>query len=271
MATIHDRAEPRQLRALITGGSRGIGFEVARHLADSGHRLWLCGKSDKVAASARKLGPQVPFSQLDVADPKAVDDLFAEIRRTWADLDAVIHTAADLGPSGNFWEVRADGFASTLQINTAGSFYVSRAFVRLWIENGQAETSPSRRGKIVLFAGGGAGYGYPRFLPYGTSKAAVVRMCETMAMELDDAGVPIDVNVIAPGANETAMLAAVRAAGGEVRTVVPFSKPIALCDWLLSPSSDGVSGRFLHVNDPYQEIAPGKLRPEILKLRRVDL
>ena len=96
-------------------------------------------------------------------------------------------------------------------------------------------------------------------------------MCETMSLELEAAQIPIDVNIIAPGANETSMLAAVRAAGGEVRTVVPFSKPIALCRWLLSSDSDGISGRFIHVNDPYPTLSLGSLRAEALKLRRIDL
>jgi NAD(P)-dependent dehydrogenase (short-subunit alcohol dehydrogenase family) len=96
-------------------------------------------------------------------------------------------------------------------------------------------------------------------------------MCETMSMELDAAHVPIDINIVAPGANETSLLAAVRAAGGEVRSVVPFSKPIGLCRWLLSSASDGISGRFLHVNDAYSTLAPEALRAEALKLRRIDL
>jgi NAD(P)-dependent dehydrogenase (short-subunit alcohol dehydrogenase family) len=251
-------------KVLITGGSRGIGFEVARHLVSQGHQVWLAGKTSKVSESAREVG--VPFSRTDVADPKSVEALFAAIRQAWGKLDGVIHAAAELGQAGRFWELGTGEFQSTLRVNIAGSFHVTRAFVQSWMTS--AGTAP---GKVVLFAGGGAGYAYPRFLPYGTSKAAVVRMCETMAMELDEAGVAVDINVIAPGANETGMLAAVRAAGGEVRTTVPFSKPIALCEWLLSPASDGISGRFFHVNDPYQNLAPSSIPAEALKLRRTDL
>jgi NAD(P)-dependent dehydrogenase (short-subunit alcohol dehydrogenase family) len=260
---------PQSARVLITGSSRGIGFEVARDLAASGHRLWLAATTEKVREVAAQLGPTHRASRVDVADPGSVASLFSEIRREWQGLDAVVHSAAELGQTGNFWQLDPEKFAHTLRVNSAGPFFIAKAFVQSWLET--APKNPPRRGKIVLFAGGGAGYGYPQFLPYGTSKAAAVRMCETMSMELDAAQIPVDINIIAPGANDTSMLAAVRAAGGEVRTVVPFSKPIALCRWLLSPESDGISGRFLHVNDPYPTLSPGSLRAEALKLRRIDL
>jgi NAD(P)-dependent dehydrogenase (short-subunit alcohol dehydrogenase family) len=260
---------PQSARVLITGGSRGISFEVARDLAASGHRLWLAATTEKVRETSAQLGPLHRATRVDVADSSSVASLFSEIRREWQGLDAVIHAAAELGQTGNFWQLDSEKFAHTLRVNSAGPFFLAKAFVQTWLDT--APKNPPRRGKIVLFAGGGAGYGYPQFLPYGTSKAAAVRMCESMSMELDAAHLPIDVNIIAPGANETSMLAAVRAAGGELRTVVPFSKPIALCRWLLSSDSDGISGRFLHVNDPYPTLSPGSLRAEALKLRRIDL
>jgi NAD(P)-dependent dehydrogenase (short-subunit alcohol dehydrogenase family) len=260
---------PQSARVLITGASRGIGFEVARDLAASGHRLWLAATTEKVRETAAQLGPPHRASRVDVADPNSVASLFSEIHHEWQGLDAVIHSAAQLGQTGTFWQLDPEKFAHTLRVNSAGAFFIAKAFVQTWFDT--APKTPSRRGKIVLFAGGGAGYVYPQFLPYGTSKAAAVRMCETMSMELDAAQIPIDINIIAPGANETSMLAAVRAAGGEVRTVVPFSKPIALCRWLLSSDSDHISGRFLHVNDPYPTLSPSSLRAEALKLRRIDL
>ncbi|HUI51203.1 MAG TPA: SDR family oxidoreductase [Terriglobales bacterium] len=257
-------------RILVTGGSRGIGLEVTRDLAAAGHQLWLAATTEKVHEVASLLGSGHRASRLDVADPHSVAALFGEIGRDWKGLDAVIHAAAELGQTGNFWQLDPEAFAHTLRVNTSGSFFVARAFVQSWLDASQ-EPETNRRGKIILFSGGGGGYGYPQFLPYGTSKAATVRMCETMAMELDAARIPIDINIIAPGANETSLLAAVRAAGGEVRTVVPFSKPIALCRWLLSGDSDGISGRFIHVNDPYPTLSPTALRVETLKLRRIDL
>jgi 3-oxoacyl-[acyl-carrier protein] reductase len=258
-------------RVLITGGSRGIGFEVARDLAGSGCKIFIAAKTEKVFDAAKQIGPEIAASRVDIADPQSVEALFSEIWRVWGGLDAVIHAAAELGQAGRFWELGSEEFVSTLRVNTAAAFFLAKGFVQSWLNAAALANLSPRRGKIVLFAGGGGGYGYPQFLPYGTSKAAAVRMCETMAMELDAACLPIDVNIIAPGANDTSMLAAVRAAGGEVRTTVPFSKPIALCRWLLSSASDGVSGRFLHVNDPYPTLSPATIREEALKLRRVDL
>jgi NAD(P)-dependent dehydrogenase (short-subunit alcohol dehydrogenase family) len=270
MTSIPDTDSLPGKRVLITGASRGIGYEIAKDLAASGALLWLTGKSESILQIPSRLGTSVVARRMNVADAQSVAEVFAEIHRDWEGLDAVIHAAAELGEAGPFWEIDFSEFESILKVNTLGSFNVAREFVRLWLATAASGHS-GQRGKIVLFAGGGAAYGYPRFLPYGVSKAAAVRMCETMSMELDAARLPIDINIIAPGANDTRMLAAVRAAGGEVRTVVPFSKPIALSRWLLSSAADGASGRFIHVNDSYKGIPATGLREDTWKLRRVDL
>jgi NAD(P)-dependent dehydrogenase (short-subunit alcohol dehydrogenase family) len=256
-------------RVLITGASAGIGLELARDLAATDSvDLWLASRSERIFDAAKSLPTPAKYSRVDVGDMLSVASLFADISAEWSSLDAVVHCAAVLGPSGDFWKISTQAFMETVRVDLGGAYSVCREFVDLHIKQSQRVGG---RGKIILFGGGGAGYGYPKFLPYGTSKAAIVRMCESMSMEFDSAGLHIDINVIAPGANATAMLDAVRAGGGEVRTVVPFSKPISLCRWLLSEGSDGVTGRFIHVNDPYHTIDASTFPSDALMLRRKDL
>src|ERR1700739_1863326 len=164
---------PQSTRVLVTGGSRGIGFEVARDLAASGHRLWLAASSAKVREAAAQLGPAHRASCVDIADPHAVASLFTEIRREWPGLDAVIHSAAELGQAGNFWEMDSEKFAHTLRVNSAGAFFIAKNFVQLWLAT--AAKDSTSRGKIVLFAGGGAGYGDPQILPHGPSSRGAAR------------------------------------------------------------------------------------------------
>src|ERR1035437_115860 len=168
-------------RVLITGASRGIGYEIAKDLASSGARLWLTGKSESILETPSRLGTPLVARRMDVADPQSVADVFAEAHQDWEGLDAVIHAAAELGEAGHFWELDSLGFESTLKVNTLGCFHVAREFVRLWFASRQSGYQ-GQRGKIILFAGGGAAYGYPQFLPDGVSKPAAVRMCETMSM-----------------------------------------------------------------------------------------
>jgi NAD(P)-dependent dehydrogenase (short-subunit alcohol dehydrogenase family) len=125
----------------------------------------------------------------------------------------------------------------------------------------------NNHGKIMNFAGGGAAYGYPRFTAYAASKVAVVRMSETVAQEC--AGYNIQVNSIAPGAIDTEMLRAVRASGGEVRSVGTMDQPVALLLFLASPKSDHITGRFIHAKDSYREFLPD-LPVDTYTLRRVQ-
>src|SRR5262250_3427396 len=113
---------PQSARVLITGGSRGIGLEIARDLAASGHQLWLCATSEKTHEAARELGLVHRSSCADIADPHSIDSLFNEIRREWRGLDAVIHAAAELGQAGDFWQLDAERFTHTLRVNCAGPF-----------------------------------------------------------------------------------------------------------------------------------------------------
>src|SRR3989304_3857404 len=140
------------------------------------------------------------------------------------------------------------------------------------------------RGKIINLAGGGASSPFPRFSAYATSKAAVVRLTETLAEELKGSG--IDVNAIAPGAVNTRLLDQVLEAGDAAGDQflncarrqreeggTPPEKAAELAVFLASDKSNGLTGRLISaVWDEWPEMAlriPEIMASDLYTLRRV--
>ena len=142
-----------------------------------------------------------------------------------------------------------------------------------------------RRAKIVCFSGGGATKPRPNFSAYGAAKAAVVRLVETVAEE--ERGKPVDINAVAPGAIYTHLTDEVIALGPGVvgesehqaallqKTAggAPMARALDLVEWLLSPASDGISGRLISAQwDPWPELErhKGELAAgDVYTLRRI--
>ena len=140
-------------------------------------------------------------------------------------------------------------------------------------------------GKIVNISGGGATNPLPRISSYAASKAAVVRLTETLALEL--AADRIDVNAVAPGALNTRLVQQIIAAGPEKVGADFFAKNkkwseegatppelgAGLCVWLASDESDGVTGRLLSAQwDPWKDLAARRdelAKSDIYCLRRI--
>ena len=174
--------------------------------------------------------------------------------------DLLVNAAGVLGPGGPFTSISMSEFADTIAVNLLGSCNFMHAALPLM--------EAKAFGRIVNFAGGGAAYSYPNFTPYGTSKAALVRFTETLADEI--LAEDVTVNIIAPGAVETAMLVEVRSRGGEVRTTVAITEPVALVHFLCTEEARHISGRFIHVRDDYRR-RDLYAQKEMLKLRRIEV
>ncbi len=260
------KTPPEAKTVLLTGAGRGIGRAIAADLARrTSMRLLLVSKSASVEQAAAEChlvrAHSAEAFTWDLADPDAPArrNVLEVLARAGGPV-ALVHAAAILGPTGPFADADMDEWWQAMAVNLGASVRLVHDVLARMLEDGA--------GRIVLFAGGGAAYGYPGFSSYGVAKAALTRFAETLALEVAERG-PI-ISIIAPGANETDMLAQVRKAGGDVRTTVGIDEPCLLVRRLLVEDSRSLHGRFVHVRDDWESISNASHDESFLKLRRVD-
>jgi NAD(P)-dependent dehydrogenase (short-subunit alcohol dehydrogenase family) len=190
-------------RALITGGSRGIGLSVGRMLADRGWRVTLVARDGAALESALGALPGGGHETLalDVADVDAWEQAAARLE----DVTGLVCAAGVLAPVGPIGTYSVAEFRRTLETNVLGTVQaISSCLPAL----------RARRGAVVTLSGGGATKPLPRFDAYAASKAAVARLSENLAPELERDGVRI--NCVAPGFVATEIHRATLAAGPEL-------------------------------------------------------
>ena len=266
-------------RIVVTGASKGIGRGIAVALAELGASLAVVAR-DGAALEALVAGlPGGPHDAIafDVADEEAWRRARPRIA-TGERLDGIVTAAGLIGPIGTVGEWRVDEFRRTLDVNVTGTLLAVTTCL-----DGLRRAG----GSVVTFAGGGATAPFPRFDGYATSKAAVVRLTENLAVEL--AADRIRVNAIAPGFIVTPMHDDILAAGPDsvgaefyARTHRAHEAGVAdpaelvqeLVAFLLSDESAGITGRIISAQwDPWKDEAfRERLRDEndLATLRRID-
>ncbi|MBP6506169.1 MAG: SDR family oxidoreductase [Opitutaceae bacterium] len=267
---------------LITGGSQGFGRHLVEAFLAAGANVIFCARTAAdVSTTQAALAPSLkPGQQLiglacDVSDPASVAALFARATET-GPLHAVVNNAGIYGPIGPTEEVDLAEWTQAWSVNVTGTLLVCQHAIRVM--------RPQRAGKIINISGGGATNPMPRFAAYAATKAAVVRLTETLAEEFR--ADRIDVNAIAPGALRTRLTAQVLAAGPAKAGAEFFAKNkkwsdegavdpklgAALCVYLASSESDGITGKLISAQwDPWQD--PARFRAlatgDVYTLRRI--
>lgn len=265
------------MNLVIIGSSTGIGRSLAEHLLTQGAQIWGVARSDQADLAARH-PRQFRASRCDVAAWSQVAQVATEVAAAWPHVDGLVICSALHGEVGPAMNADPERWSATMRVNLDGTFYALRAFHALLAR------SP-RRAKVVGFAGGGATKARPNFAGYGAAKTAVVRLFETVAEELR--GQPIDLNVISPGIINTRLTAEVLALGpaiageADYRAVskqqgdgsAALARALGLVEWLLSPASDGISGRLLAAPwDPWPTLvqhAAALKGSDVYTLRRI--
>ena len=213
--------------ALVTGGGRGIGADVARELADDGWSVVVAARSrDQIEGVAAEIGGRAV--EVDVADRASVDAMAAEV----GDVDLLVANAGIGGRDGHTWELDPEEWWSVLEVNVLGVHLCCRAVIPGMLERG--------RGRIVITGSGASYLPGASSTPYPTSKAAVCRYGETLANELRGR---IPVFVISPGLVQTEMTA------GNFPDDAPWTPPELaprLVRVLASGRADALAGRYIH-------------------------
>ncbi|HCL66067.1 MAG TPA: oxidoreductase [Rhizobium sp.] len=178
----------------ITGGASGIGFASARLLLARGFAPWLLDlKPQTLADACAKLGlPAERGIACDVADEASVAEAIGKVAQAGRLLGIV--NSAGIAVDRSAVDTSVEDFRRILDVNLIGSFIVSRAAARIWLERGEA-------GSIVNISSISGMHGNKGRSAYGASKGGVNAMTMVMANELGPNG--IRVNAIAPGPIDT--------------------------------------------------------------------
>jgi NAD(P)-dependent dehydrogenase (short-subunit alcohol dehydrogenase family) len=213
--------------ALVTGGGRGIGADIARELAGDGWSVVVAARSrDQIEGVAAEVDGRAV--EVDVADRTSVDAMIAEV----GDVDLLVANAGIGGRDGHTWELDPEEWWSVLEVNVLGVHLCCRAVIPGMLERG--------RGRIVITGSGASYLPGASSTPYPTSKAAVCRYAETLANELRGR---IPVFVISPGLVQTEMTA------GNFPDDAPWTPPELapqLVRVLASGRADALAGRYIH-------------------------
>src|SRR3990172_1682371 len=229
--------------ALITGGSRNIGWSIAQRFAPT-HRVVV----GDIAAPVGPLPEGIAWFECDVRDYAACERLVAAAT-AGGPLAVLIHSAAITRPPVPMSELSASEWAEVIEVNLTGAFHVARAAL---------EPLKAAKGSAVLISSRAARVGYAALAPspggtkphYCAAKAGVISLARSLAVELAPHGVRV--NCVAPGSIEGDMIP--RQRWLEIAARVPLGRlgrpeeGAEACFYLCSSAASYVTGHVLDVN-----------------------
>jgi NAD(P)-dependent dehydrogenase (short-subunit alcohol dehydrogenase family) len=240
--------------AVVTGGSRGLGLEMAQGLGEAGARVLVSGRRqpwlDEAVATLRAAGIEAEGFQGSVSDPAEVEALVARAVEAFGRIDILVNCAG-ISWGAPTLEMPLDQWQRVLDTNATGTFLVSQAVARQMVRQGGG-------GRIINVASlaGLVGTNPARLsaIGYSASKAAVVGLTRTLATHLASHG--ILVNAIAPGFFPSRMTEGLLEAVGEERMgrdapLGRIGRPGELkgvCVFLAAPASSYITGQVIAVD-----------------------
>ncbi len=241
---------------LVTGGGRGIGRAIALAFAAPGRVIAVAARTrsqlDDTAEQIRSRGAEALVLTMDVADERAVENAFADLRAAVPRLDVLVNNAG-IGGGEPIHKTDVAAWRRVLDTNVFGTFLVTRQAVPLMREGGRIINLSSVLGR----------FGVPGYTAYCSSKHAVIGFTRALALEVARRG--ITVNAICPGWVDTEMAASGMRMGAELSGTtfeefrrqaigaVPINRIIqpeevaTLVKFLASPEASAITGQTYNI------------------------
>jgi len=239
-------------RALVTGGSRGIGRATVLALARAGAAVAFNysrsedeGEADETLVALRALGGRGHAARADVADAEAVKDLFAAIREPLGGAPDILVNNAAVSHDGLVMMLPDVAWGRVLDVNLTGAFLCCKTALRGMIAG--------RWGRIVNVVSPAAFFGKEGAASYAASKGGLVALTKSLAREV--ARYAITVTAVSPGFVDTQLIADMPAAARtDLEKQIPlgrFARPDEVADvivFLASPAASYLTGTTVHVD-----------------------
>jgi 3-oxoacyl-[acyl-carrier protein] reductase len=242
---------PTTRNVIITGGGRGLGWEMADALVQAGHRVLVTGArapDELEAACARwnqgRTEPVAAWRLADVAQWADCQAVAAQCIATFGRIDGLVNNAGrgmrEISEEFNrkpalFWQADPQGFRNIVEANVQGAFLMARACVPAMVAQGYGRVVNISTSQVTMVRTG--------YCPYGPSKAALEAMSVIWSRDLQGTGVTT--NVLLPGgATDTALLPGSgsdrRGADGQLLAPSLMRAPLL---WLMTGADSGVNGQ----------------------------
>lgn len=184
--------------AIVTGAASGLGFAIAKRLADQGVQVAMCDmQKAPLNKAAKQIGANAKAFQLDVTDEAQVAKTVKKIAKEFGRIDILVNSAGVTGKTGiKTHDVEFDNFKFVFDVNVNGCFLTARAVLPTMLQQNY--------GRILHIASIAGKDGNAGMLAYSSSKAAVIGLAKVQGKEYAETG--ITVNALAPAVIQTAMV-----------------------------------------------------------------
>ena len=238
-------------KILVTGGGTGLGKEMSEHYVKHGADVVICGRRESVLADTAnefkdKYGANVRYQPLDIRSPQDVEDFVDSIFQE-GPLHGLVNNAA-----GNFIsptkDLSARGFDAIANIVFHGTFYVTNAVGKRWLEQ-------KIKGSIISILATWVWTGSPFVVPSAMSKSALNTMTKSLAVEWGPHGIRI--NAIAPTITKTELASKILRNDKVVENMIerhPLKKILSpeevskMAKFLISEDASSISGQIINMD-----------------------